>query len=66
MEETSESFEELAQRNGFDSFDALRAASQALVNHEGVLWYIALDPKGRWFVWNDQGRILTGEGRQHP
>lgn len=60
MEQPYESFEELAHRHGFDSFATLRAASRALVEHDGARWYIAHDPNGRWFVWNDQGHVLTG------
>ena len=61
VDQATESFEDLAHRNGFDSFAALFAASRALLDHGGVRWYIALDPRRRWFVWNDQGRLLTGE-----
>jgi len=62
VDQTTESFEYLAHRNGFDSFASLFAASKPLLlDHAGIRWYIALDPRRRWFVWNDQGRVLTGE-----
>jgi len=62
VDQTTESLEYLAHRNGFDSFASLFAASRPLLlDHAGIRWYIALDPRRRWFVWNDQGRVLTGE-----
>ena len=61
VDHDTESLEELAHRHGYDSFAALFSASTSLLQHGGARWYIAHDPRGQWFVWNDRGRSLTGD-----
>jgi hypothetical protein len=47
--------EELARRHGFSSFAELVAASKPLpiVPPPNVQAYIAQEPDGTWFVWDD-------------
>jgi hypothetical protein len=53
--------DELAKRYGFDSYAALLAASTPVPENSNRVKsggaaksYVALDPNGRWFVWNDE------------
>ena len=54
MEEIKRKYE-LAKAHGFASYAALRAASTSLwiKDERGADWFVAVDPRGRWFVWRD-------------
>jgi len=47
--------EELARRHGFGSFAELMAASEylSILPPPNVKAYIAKEPNGTWFVWED-------------
>jgi hypothetical protein len=56
--------DELAKKYGFESYAALLAASTLVPDNsvrgksdEALRSYVALDPNGRWFVWNDENSL---------
>lgn len=45
--------DEFAQALGFDSYEALGAASEVIVSESDVDWFITKLPDGRWAAWDD-------------
>lgn len=45
--------DEFAQALGFDSYEALGAASEVIVSENDVDWFITQLPDGRWAAWDD-------------
>src|SRR5690606_28034711 len=45
--------DEFAQAQGFDSYEALGAASEVIVSENDVDWFITQLPDGRWAAWDD-------------
>jgi hypothetical protein len=45
---------DLAIANGFNSFEALVAASRRIPEHDGREEFVAIDPDGREFIWSEE------------
>jgi len=73
MKRRSGNKDELAKRYGFESYGALLAASTPVPekpelerSEEGAKCYVALDPNGRWFVWNDETALEDDRVAEPP